>query len=99
MCTLAFFGGVINHIIGVYTICDHRLCLSTSAPAYCEAPGDVADVVIAVDDTAVGSTATYQCTDGYEPSDVRVTVCTAMGVWAPDPATLECTKPGWYMNT
>ena len=40
---------------------------------------------------------TYQCDDGFEPTEGMVTVCSAMGHWVPDTATFMCTTLGVHV--
>ena len=41
--------------------------------------------------TRQGGVATFQCDEGYSPSQVFTAVCNAAGLWTPPPDELNCT--------
>ena len=58
----------------------------------CEILQSTTDIIVNLTSTAMGSNATYQCSDGS--SDVYTTQCTSDGVWEPNPnSTPDCTPP------
>ena len=52
---------------------------------------------IELESTAIGGVVTYQCDDGFEPTERRLTVCSSTGHWVPDTAAFRCTEPGVHV--
>ena len=70
-----------------------------SNDGHCQRPETTKHSHIEVDSTAIGGVVTYQCDDGFEPTERRVTVCSSTGHWVPDTAAFRCTEPGVHVCT
>ncbi len=48
--------------------------------------------------TREGATVTYQCNDGFVPSDIMISFCTNTSIWTPTPEQHSCiSTKGMYV--
>ena len=61
--------------------------------ADCYDPMNPVDGLVGIyESTREGTTITYQCSEGFRPSEIMTSICTELAEWVPAPVEHNCTR-------